>query len=215
MKPGSHVVQTSVIPVDQQPEPNVKSYQEETIREKRASRLVLAVLVFLGLLYSARIGPPVTYPAWGLDNSMYLVSAKALAEGHGYRLISHPDAPVEKMFPIGYPAILSVAVRLFSIDAVGLTVMRGISLLACLIFLLLGYRLLRRYIPPVRAAVAVLLIGLVPWVMFWMAQIYSFLGLKVGVVIPDISYVYDAKYENKDHFDARFHHLKPSTRQEA
>ena len=49
----------------------------------------------------------------------------------------------------------------------------------------------------------------------WMGQVYDFLGLSVGVVIPDQSYVYDAKYENKDHFDSRMHHLKPSTRQEA
>ena len=49
----------------------------------------------------------------------------------------------------------------------------------------------------------------------WMAQIYTFLGLSVGVVIPESSYMYDAKYENKDHFDERFHHLRPSSRQEA
>ena len=49
----------------------------------------------------------------------------------------------------------------------------------------------------------------------WMGQIYSFLGLRVGVVIPDQSYVFDPKYENKEHFDKRMHHLKPATRQEA
>jgi preprotein translocase subunit SecA len=49
----------------------------------------------------------------------------------------------------------------------------------------------------------------------WMAQIYDFLGMSVGVIIPDESYVYDPKFENKDHFDKRMHHLKPSTRQEA
>jgi preprotein translocase subunit SecA len=49
----------------------------------------------------------------------------------------------------------------------------------------------------------------------WMGEIYNFLGLKVGVILPDESYLYDPKYENKDHFDARFRHLKPSTRQEA
>jgi len=49
----------------------------------------------------------------------------------------------------------------------------------------------------------------------WMGQIYDFLGLSVGVVIPDQSYVYDASYENKDHADERFRHLKPATRQEA
>jgi preprotein translocase subunit SecA len=49
----------------------------------------------------------------------------------------------------------------------------------------------------------------------WMGQIYNFLGLKTGVIIPDESYVYDPEYENKDHYDERFRHLRPATRQEA
>jgi preprotein translocase subunit SecA len=49
----------------------------------------------------------------------------------------------------------------------------------------------------------------------WMGEIYDFLGLSVGVIIPDESFIYDSSYENKDHFDKRMHHLKPATRQDA
>jgi preprotein translocase subunit SecA len=49
----------------------------------------------------------------------------------------------------------------------------------------------------------------------WMGEIYDFLGLSVGVIIPDESFIYDSKFENKNHFDKRMHHLKPATRQEA
>lgn len=49
----------------------------------------------------------------------------------------------------------------------------------------------------------------------WMAQVYSFLGLSVGVIIADSSFVYDKNFTNNDHDDPRFKHLKPSTRQEA
>lgn len=49
----------------------------------------------------------------------------------------------------------------------------------------------------------------------WMGQVYNFLGLSVGVIIPDESFVYDPKFNNKDHFDDRMRHLKPATRQEA
>ena len=49
----------------------------------------------------------------------------------------------------------------------------------------------------------------------WMGQIYNFLGLSTGVVIPDQSYVYDPEYQNNDHFDERMRHLRPATRQEA
>ncbi len=49
----------------------------------------------------------------------------------------------------------------------------------------------------------------------WMAEVYSFLGLSVGVIIPDHSYIYDPKYTNEEHEDKRFRHLKPCSRQEA
>lgn len=49
----------------------------------------------------------------------------------------------------------------------------------------------------------------------WMGQIYTSLGLSVGVIIPDISFIYDSAYDNKDHDDPRMRHLKPCTRQEA
>ncbi len=44
----------------------------------------------------------------------------------------------------------------------------------------------------------------------WMGQIYTFLGLTVGVIIPDQSFIFDANYNNKDHEDERFKHLKPA-----
>lgn len=49
----------------------------------------------------------------------------------------------------------------------------------------------------------------------WMGQIYHFLGLTVGVIIPDESYIYDPDYTNEEHTDERFRHLRPCTRQEA
>ncbi len=49
----------------------------------------------------------------------------------------------------------------------------------------------------------------------WMAQIYHFLGLSVGVIIADESLIYDPKFENQNHQDPRMRHLRPATRQEA
>lgn len=49
----------------------------------------------------------------------------------------------------------------------------------------------------------------------WMGEIYHFLGLSTAVIIPDESYIYDPEYTNEEHFDARFKHLRPCTRQEA
>ena len=49
----------------------------------------------------------------------------------------------------------------------------------------------------------------------WNGPIYDFLGLSVGVIINEASFVYDAEYENEEHEDERFRHLKPATRKEA
>lgn len=49
----------------------------------------------------------------------------------------------------------------------------------------------------------------------WMSQVYDFLGLSVGIIVPDQSYIYDPRYENKNHEDIRMRNLKPCTRQEA
>ncbi|MGB4759230.1 MAG: preprotein translocase subunit SecA [Candidatus Saccharimonadales bacterium] len=49
----------------------------------------------------------------------------------------------------------------------------------------------------------------------WMAEVYHYLGLSVGVIIAEQSFVYDPKYSNTDHQDKRFHHLKPASRKEA
>ncbi len=49
----------------------------------------------------------------------------------------------------------------------------------------------------------------------WNGPVYDFLGLSVGVIINEASFIYDADYENEDHDDERFRHLKPCTRKEA
>lgn len=49
----------------------------------------------------------------------------------------------------------------------------------------------------------------------WMAEVYDFMGLSVGVIIPDHSYIYDPSFTNDTHEDPRMKHLKPCTRQEA
>jgi len=49
----------------------------------------------------------------------------------------------------------------------------------------------------------------------WMGDIYTFLGLSVGVIIAEQSFIYDPEFLNTKHDDKRFHHLKPCTRQEA
>lgn len=49
----------------------------------------------------------------------------------------------------------------------------------------------------------------------WMSQVYHFLGLSTGVIMPEASFIYDPEYTDESQTDPRFQHLKPCTRQEA
>ena len=49
----------------------------------------------------------------------------------------------------------------------------------------------------------------------WNAPVYHFLGMSVGVIIADASFLYDPEYINEDHTDERMQHLKPCTRKQA
>src|SRR6185503_5525335 len=49
----------------------------------------------------------------------------------------------------------------------------------------------------------------------WMGPVYDFLGMSVGVIIPDQSFIYDPTFVDDSHDDKRFWHLRPCTRQEA
>jgi len=49
----------------------------------------------------------------------------------------------------------------------------------------------------------------------WMAGLYWAVGLSTAVIIAENSYIYDEEYNNDEHDDERFVHLKPCTRQEA
>ena len=49
----------------------------------------------------------------------------------------------------------------------------------------------------------------------WMGEVYHFLGLSVGVIINDASFVYDPDYDNEHHDDARLKKLRPVSRKEA
>jgi preprotein translocase subunit SecA len=49
----------------------------------------------------------------------------------------------------------------------------------------------------------------------WMGQMYDYLGLSVGCIVADASFVFDPNYDNKEHDDPRMRKLRPASRQEA
>ncbi len=49
----------------------------------------------------------------------------------------------------------------------------------------------------------------------WMSEVYTFLGLSVGVIVNEASFIFDPKYENESMTDPRMKKLRPATRKEA
>ena len=49
----------------------------------------------------------------------------------------------------------------------------------------------------------------------WNGPLFHFLGLSVGVIIADKSFLFDSDFDNDEHDDPRMRKLKPATRKEA
>jgi preprotein translocase subunit SecA len=49
----------------------------------------------------------------------------------------------------------------------------------------------------------------------WMGELYHFLGMSVGVIVNDASFLFDPEYDNDAHSDPRMRKLRPATRKEA
>jgi len=70
-------------------------------------RLVILACILLGYVYQVERVHPVFFFGQFQDDSIYFSTAKALADGQGYRLVSFPGKPPETKYPIVYPWLLS------------------------------------------------------------------------------------------------------------
>jgi hypothetical protein len=74
------------------------------------------------------------------DDSLYFVTAKALAQGDGYRILSLPEEPAQTKYPPLYPLLLSIAWRLVPEFPRNLTVAAWLSWTALPVVLVLLWR---------------------------------------------------------------------------
>jgi 4-amino-4-deoxy-L-arabinose transferase-like glycosyltransferase len=112
--------------------------------EKRIPRaispILFVVLAASGLLYYAALSPQRF--GRGHDDSVYLTTAKALATGEGYRIISLPYEPAQTKYPPFYPLLLSLIWRLYPHFPENLPWMMLLSAAAALGFLWITHRYL-------------------------------------------------------------------------
>jgi hypothetical protein len=127
----------------------------------------------LAVLYLICLGRFPSYPAFGDDNSIYLVSAESLAHGTGYRLINYLDAPPSTQYPIGYPFLLSLVLRVLPFGLKSIFAARLLTVCSALVWVEASRRLLLRVLDPAIAACAALVTALAPEVLNMTGQIMS------------------------------------------
>ena len=106
-------------------------------------KLALAVILASAfLLYLAAITPA----SFGYyhDDGIYVTTAKSLATGHGYRIISLPDEPAQTKYPPLYPFLLSLIWRVNPHFPENLTPMMVMSALVAVGSLLMTWFYLTR-----------------------------------------------------------------------
>ena len=134
-------------------------------RSSLASVAFVCGALLLALTYAVFLRAP----AVGIfhDDGVYLVTAQALAEGRGYRIISIPWEPVQTKYPILFPWLLSLVWRLNPSFPDNLPWLRMVPFVFGLSWGWLSWRLLRRLgMAPPAASVALLLVAASPWVVF-------------------------------------------------
>jgi hypothetical protein len=109
-------------------------------------RVALFLLLLLPTAYFAwRQADMPQFGRWIHDDSIYFVSAKSMAGGHGYRILSFPDAPFQTKYPPLHPMVLALIWKLNPEFPANLRLGTLVSWLAIPVLLFLCLRLFRAY----------------------------------------------------------------------
>ncbi len=119
------------------------------------------------------------------DDGVYVSNAKALAEGHGYKLINFPGEPNQTKYPIVYPFLLSAIWFCNPTFPDNLFAMQLVSAISAALFLALSYLYLVRfkYASRVVAADAALICMTIPGFVFFGGQVLSEMPFALSLVV--------------------------------
>ena len=121
------------------------------------------------------------------DDAVYAVTARSIAEGHGYRLINLPGAPLQTKYPVLYPAIISAAWRTGAAIETNLFAMQATTTAIAALALALAWLFIVRFGVGARAPAfaACLLVTSAPNYLFYCSETVSempFLALMIAAL---------------------------------
>jgi hypothetical protein len=144
-----------------------------------------AALALLAWVY----GTALAAPAVGLfhDDGVYAVTAKALATGRGYRIVSLPGEIPQTKYPILFPALLAVVWKACPRFPGNIVWLKLVPFAGAVAWCAVGYRLLRAKTGSARVAmVLAALLAISPWVLFLGTALLSetlFAALTAGTLL--------------------------------
>ena len=154
-----------------------------------SDRLKLAICAALLAALAVAYAIGVRAPGAGLshDDGIYLVTAKALATGQGYRIVSLPFPLAQTKYPPLFPVLLALVWKLCPVFPANVFALKLVPLLAAVVWLWLTYKLLVRegMSRPGALAVVTLTAG-VSWVFFLGTTLFSdtlFAALSTGALL--------------------------------
>ncbi len=140
----------------------------------RRDKLIAAGLVVLFLIMGYVRMVPQVCGAYH-DDALYVITAKALAQGLGYKLINLPQAPLQTKYPILYPGLLALVWKLWPNFPDNLWLMKGLTVLGGAATMGLTYLFLLRfnYFPRGVALSAALLCATCPFFLYFASNTLS------------------------------------------
>jgi hypothetical protein len=147
--------------------------------------VALLAAVPVGWAYTAALSAPAggTYH----DDAIYLVTARSLAAGEGYRIASLPESPPQTKYPIVFPWLLALVWRVVPDFPANLAWLRLIPMLSAGAWLALAHVTLRRAgAPPTVALALTLLCACSPALVYFSTALLSetlFAALATAAVL--------------------------------
>ena len=88
-----------------------------TLHPRSYEKIVIVMCVLFGIIYLLTLNPLLGING---DNAKYIVLAKSIVSGNGFRIISSPDKPQETRYGFGYPLLIAPVVYFFPDNVIAL-----------------------------------------------------------------------------------------------
>ena len=124
---------------------------------------LMLFLALAGVYWAIATLGPSGFGIWQ-DDAVYVVTAKSLAQGTGYRHLEMPSQPLQTKYPPFFPALLSAVWRISDDWPANLSIMRAIVSGSLALVILLAWRYFRKVlnVSPCHAIVLIILTATSP-----------------------------------------------------